>query len=424
MRAFPGRAFWGAALCCLTALAAWAGEAPAAWRKDAPVYQSRGGLGYLQFCAACHRLDGTGAPGVFSPLAGNPRALDEAPGFAIRRVLFGGFGARGNHVFRMPSFASLRDEEIAEILSFVRASWGGEGGPVTAAQVAAERQDAASPPPSATPRRFADFLASPQADLLLRGLREIYDTKRQLPGNVGAALNCASCHVNAGTSALAAPYWGLAGAFPIYYPRAGRVITLAQRVNDCFQRSLNGTPLAEESPEMAAIVAFISALPAPAATGEASGRGIRRIDRSLKPDPARGEVVFQRSCAVCHGANGDGLRNAAGERLFPPLWGEGSFNLGSGMARAYTAAGYVLGNMPVAHSLRFPQAQGGLTEQDALDVAAFFSHRPRPDFAGRAHDWPNGGRPPDARDEQVSAQVVFLAPLGLAAAAGADSPRP
>ena len=38
-----------------------------------------------------------------------------------------------------------------------------------------------------------------------------------------------------------------------------------------------------------------------------------------------------------------------------------------------------------------------LTDQEAYDVAAYFTQQPRPDFKGKKADWPNGGKPKDAR---------------------------
>ena len=76
--------------------------------------------------------------------------------------------------------------------------------------------------------------------------------------------------------------------------------------------------------------------------------------------------------------------------MYPPLWGPKSFNIGAGMARLNTAAAFVRANMPLG--------QGGLlSEQEAFDVAAFFTRQPRPDFAGKLQDWPKGGKPDDAR---------------------------
>ena len=83
--------------------------------------------------------------------------------------------------------------------------------------------------------------------------------------------------------------------------------------------------------------------------------------------------------------------------MFPPLWGDESFNIGAGMARTYTAAAFVKRNMPIGFHQKFPLGQGGLSDQDAVDVAEYFSHQPRPDFADKAGDWPKGGKPADAR---------------------------
>jgi cytochrome c len=38
-----------------------------------------------------------------------------------------------------------------------------------------------------------------------------------------------------------------------------------------------------------------------------------------------------------------------------------------------------------------------LSDQDAVDVAEFFTHKPRPDFPGKVNDWPNRPKPKDAR---------------------------
>lgn len=100
---------------------------------------------------------------------------------------------------------------------------------------------------------------------------------------------------------------------------------------------------------------------------------------------------------MCHGADGEGIKNAKGQWVYPPLWGDESFNIGAGMARTYTAAAFVKRNMPIGMHNKFPLGQGGLTDQEAVDVAEYFSHQPRPDFAGKVKDWPNGKKPADAR---------------------------
>jgi len=70
------------------------------------------------------------------------------------------------------------------------------------------------------------------------------------------------------------------------------------------------------------------------------------------------------------------------------VWGSRSFSIGAGMARVRTAAAFIRHNMPI-------DRPGSLTDVQALDVAAYVTSRTRPDFAGKANDWPRGDPPPD-----------------------------
>lgn len=383
----------------------------AAMQKPTPVevheptlLGTRGGLAYLQYCSSCHRVDGLGAPNIFPALARNPSMLSDDPTSVMHLVLSGGTSAETEHSahqFSMPGYATLGDDEIAEILNFARTSWGNYASDVSASQVHAMREELGLPPPAPKTRmtpRFADLLTQPDADNLILGMQLMIDTKKLLPDNVGAALNCSSCHINGGTVAKASPFWGISSLFPAKNPRAGRIITLEDRLNACFKRSMNGPALPQGSEEMAAMIAFMDWLKADVGKdGKIKGRGTVKIDRALKPDPVRGQKLYKAECGVCHGDDGDGAKNAQGERMFPPLWGPASYNIGAGIARTYTAAGFVKANMPIAHVRNFPQDQGGLSDQDALDIAEYFTHQPRPDFPEKVNDWPNGGKPSDAR---------------------------
>lgn len=243
-----------------------------------------------------------------------------------------------------------------------------------------------------------EIAAEPNASTILYGMRLLDDTARLLPGHVDAQMSCNSCHLSGGRLPGGTPYLNTAHSFPGYNPRAGRVITLEDRVNGCFLRSMNGNPLEAKSPEMQAIVAYMTWLSAKVpAGGKIAVRMSPPIDKKLTPDPVHGAQIYAAQCASCHGGNGEGTRNAAGEMVFPPLWGDGSFNVGAGMARLYTAAAFVKGNMPLSVSATKPLGQGGLSDQDALDVAQYFTHMPRPDFPPKVNDWPKGGKPGDAR---------------------------
>jgi thiosulfate dehydrogenase len=121
------------------------------------------------------------------------------------------------------------------------------------------------------------------------------------------------------------------------------------------------------------------------------------VDTNIKPNRENGKQVYAPQCAVCHGKDGEGLKAANGRVIYPPLWGDESFNIGAGMARTYTAAVFVKRNMPIGFHDKFPLGQGGLSDQEAVDVAEYFSHQPRPDFPEKVNDWPKGKKPVDAR---------------------------
>lgn len=252
--------------------------------------------------------------------------------------------------------------------------------------------------PAATPESWplkapdpATLPAGPMGEAIRRGQLLVSRTREELPDNVGNGLHCTSCHLQGGTVANAGPWVGIVGVFPEYRPRNDKVNVLQDRVNDCFERSMNGEALPADSPDMTAIVAYMTWLSQGVPVGvPIAGRGFTRIANPPTPDPVRGEALYEQKCASCHGPDGAGLDGADGSYAFPALWGEGSFNLGAGMARLDTAAAFVRWNMPLGQP-------GTLTEQESYDVAAFFTTQPRPDFARKGEDWPNGGKPRDAR---------------------------
>ncbi len=161
---------------------------------------------------------------------------------------------------------------------------------------------------------------------------------------------------------------------------------------------MNGKPLDKDSREMLAMIAYMDNMKGHAKTDEPiPGRGVGKIDKSITPNADNGKKIYKDQCAVCHGEKGEGVKQADGSYVFPPLWGSQSFNIGAGIAKTYTAAAFVKNNMPISNTLKFPLGQGGLTDQEALDVAQYFTHMPRPDFADKRKDWPKGGKPTDAR---------------------------
>jgi alcohol dehydrogenase (quinone), cytochrome c subunit len=103
----------------------------------------RGALLYLDNCAACHRPDGRGYEGVFPSLAGNPVVEADNPLSLVSIVLLGSTTSRTSTTpaqFAMPAFAwRLTDQDAADIISFIRSSWGNDANPIEAPKVAALR---------------------------------------------------------------------------------------------------------------------------------------------------------------------------------------------------------------------------------------------------------------------------------------------
>jgi thiosulfate dehydrogenase len=242
------------------------------------------------------------------------------------------------------------------------------------------------------PPAEATIPAGPDGDAIRLGRSLVDDTRAQLPKNVGNGLVCSNCHLGGGTVAFAGPYVGLWGVFPEYRSRSGAVESLQQRINDCFERSMNGTALPWASREMNALLMYMQWLSTGVPVGtEVEGRGMGPVDPALVPDGARGRLVYAQKCASCHGAEGAGTKAPSGKYFFPPVWGPESFNVGAGMARTFTAAAFIRRNMPLGEG-------GTLSAQEALDVAEFVTHQPRPAYSPAKLDWPGGGRPQDARE--------------------------
>lgn len=256
-------------------------------------------------------------------------------------------------------------------------------------------------------KRLADYTIpsdtlidkEPNAEQIRYGQRLLNETRRLLPDNTGASLNCSSCHVQQGKKPMGAPYINSFNSFPQFNPRAGREVSLADRINGCFQRSMNGKPLDKESPEMLAMLAYMKWLAQDVPHGaQVQIKNAWPIDTKLVPDAARGKTLYAAQCAACHGANGEGKRDRAGNIVFPPLWGDESFNIGAGLARTYKAAAFIRNSMPMGVNTHGNWGEGKvLSDQDAVDVAEYFTHMPRPDFPPKDKDWPNGKKPKDAR---------------------------
>ncbi len=123
-------------------------DAPALDRELAAIVSGEvelPGAGLFQsFCAKCHKITGSGEPGKYPKLAGNSIVLSENPASLIRLLLKGSLTAETNsspEVQKMPGFAEkFSDRQIADVLSFIRKSWGNSASPVTDREVTLLRQ--------------------------------------------------------------------------------------------------------------------------------------------------------------------------------------------------------------------------------------------------------------------------------------------
>ncbi|MES2247321.1 MAG: c-type cytochrome [Pseudomonadota bacterium] len=133
----------------LGAMAIYLKDLPEAVKKDAPEATKapaapvrrdagamvRGARIYDQRCAYCHGDQGQGAAGAYPPLAGNRAVTMARPTNLIQVVAHGGFlpATAGNpRPYGMPPFGHALDAtEVAEVLTYIRGSWGNNAAPVT-----------------------------------------------------------------------------------------------------------------------------------------------------------------------------------------------------------------------------------------------------------------------------------------------------
>lgn len=105
----------------------------------------RGAQLYLDNCAACHRTDGKMNAITFPALPGNSTVLSDDPSSLIRLILAGSrlpSTAQRPSPLAMPGFGwRLSDDETAQLVTFVRNSWGNHAPAASARDVAKVRSD-------------------------------------------------------------------------------------------------------------------------------------------------------------------------------------------------------------------------------------------------------------------------------------------
>ena len=217
---------------------------------------------------------------------------------------------------------------------------------------------------------------------------------------LGNKMNCTNCHLDAGTRPYGLNYLSTHGRYPQYRARENKILTCADRINNCVERPHNGTPLPLDSKELNAIQCYIKWLgtKVPVETRVEGDNGLKLKLPEYALSPKKGKVIYQSACARCHGENGEGkLLPSKVTYEYPPLWGKDSYQPGSSMYRIIKAAQFIKANMPNDKST---YEHPVMSDIDALQVAAYVNseehERPKktgldyPDVKKKAVDYPFG----------------------------------
>ncbi|KAF2407261.1 hypothetical protein PSAN_41900 [Pseudomonas antarctica] len=190
--------------------------------------------------------------------------------------------------------------------------------PTHAATIAMEDQSQLQPSAahSAThqfqPPEESELPDNAYGKLVRQGYALFVDTKRLAPQFVGNGLNCSNCHLDQGRLANSAPLWGAYPMYPAYRKKNDKVNTFAERLQGCFQFSMNGgTPPAADSPQITALSVYAYWLASKAPLGvELPGRGYPDVAQPAKGyNLGQGAEVYQGQCAVCQAPRGRGRRS-------------------------------------------------------------------------------------------------------------------
>ncbi|MBD1391933.1 c-type cytochrome [Mucilaginibacter glaciei] len=200
-------------------------------------------------------------------------------------------------------------------------------------------------------------------------------------------MNCQNCHLDAGTKLFGNNFASFISGYPKLSNRSGRMAKPAERIAECFERSLAGKVPDTAGKEVQAILSYMKWLGRDVKKGqEMFGNATEKLPfLDEAADPAKGKIIFAAKCQSCHGEKGEGVH--ATDQItytYPPLWGKNSYNDGAGMYRLGNFAGFVKNNMPLGATYQNPQ----LTNEEAWNVAAFVNTQPRP-HKDQQRDWPD-----------------------------------
>lgn len=214
---------------------------------------------------------------------------------------------------------------------------------------------------------------SQDREMILLGYDIMLHTRKHTGEFMGSQnkLSCVNCHFCAGNTTGgkngSISLVGVVCNYPSYSERDHRMLTLEDRIQNCYMRSLNGKPLPKDSRQMKALIHYMDWISQDVRHfKKIPWLGLRKIKSSHTPDSINGRTCYAEFCAPCHGDNGEGSKQA------PPVWGDSSFNDGAGMNTLPRLSAFIYHNMPYENP--------NLTIEQSLDIASFLMSQPRPHF--------------------------------------------
>lgn len=191
---------------------------------------------------------------------------------------------------------------------------------------------------------------------------------------LGNKMNCTNCHQDAGTKPFAFSLMLSHESYPQYRSREGKVLSLAERVNNCVMRPHSGSPLPLDSKEMLAILSYLKWINSQLSTKDHEKKGFENLPvvfPARAGDPDKGRALFTVHCLRCHGENGAGVFFPGDSAYqYPPLWGLSAYQPGSSMHRVIKLARWLKANMPNDQATYNGPI---LTDEQAIDIASFIN---------------------------------------------------
>jgi len=212
---------------------------------------------------------------------------------------------------------------------------------------------------------------------------------------VANKLTCKNCHP-AGSDGRAgsrttptSSLLGAAAVYPAFSAKQGTIISLQDRISDCFMDCMSGPRSPVDSDVNMALTAYVTWLshshkikmnphqPVSMITDETWSKGKEKFagiqKQATHQNYLSGQKIYQEKCASCHGKQGQGT--VAG----PPLWGKDkqgnwlAYDANSGLASLHKAGTWIQQNMPFGQ-------EGTLGDQESADVALYLCAQPKEAF--------------------------------------------